>query len=79
MSQYEIDSDGEDYPSSPIKVEKGIQRSDVFPCQSFSPDKLEEEIYNEVGDVVALLGLEVTLLQSFITYLLGIDCHYSLL
>ena len=63
MSQYEIDSDEEDYPLNPIEVE-GKQRSDAFAFQNFSPDQLEEEIYKEIGDVVALLGLEVTLSRS---------------
>jgi hypothetical protein len=42
-------------------VDKGKQKSDELAFQSFSPDALEEEATKEIGDVVAILGLEVVL------------------
>ena len=58
-SQYGFDSDSDDYPLSSTRVDKGKQKNDLLGFQSFSPAELEEEAYKEIGDVVAILHLEV--------------------
>lgn len=59
MSQGAFDSNGEDFGSQPIKLDKGKQKSDEIIFESFSPAELEQETAREIGDVVGILGLEV--------------------
>lgn len=62
-SQDGFDSDGDDYSLS-SKANKGKQKNEAVPFQSFSPAELEKEAYKEIGDVVAILGLEVLIFSQ---------------